>query len=183
MADAGSGASPQEQIGRAAGAVREQVASVAGDVSRKIQDQASNLGDAVRNARSDATDRLWDAAEDQKSVGADYVSGLADAVRQAGDALEQQVPFAGDYIRQAASGIDSAADAIRRRDLNEMVQGVQDFARRQPTAFLGLTALAGFAAVRFLKSTAPAPEPQLGGSENERHLAGAASRLPQGGGA
>jgi hypothetical protein len=47
---------------------------------------------------------------------------------------------------------------LRRRDLSELLGGVQDFARRQPTAFLGATVLAGFAVVRLLKSsTAPQP--------------------------
>jgi hypothetical protein len=32
---------------------------------------------------------------------------------------------------------------------------VQSFARRQPTAFLGISFLAGFAAVRFLRSGSP----------------------------
>ena len=33
-----------------------------------------------------------------------------------------------------------------------MMQDVQSFARRQPTAFLGISFLAGFAAIRFLRS-------------------------------
>ena len=36
----------------------------------------------------------------------------------------------------------------------DLVQGVQSFARSQPTAFFGLAFLAGFGAVRFLKSAA-----------------------------
>ena len=35
------------------------------------------------------------------------------------------------------------------------MRGVQSFARRQPTAFLGLAVLAGFGVVRFLKSSGP----------------------------
>src|SRR4030095_3216023 len=63
---------------------------------------------------------------------------------------------AGQYIRRAATQIDCASEALRRRDLNELLGGVQEFARRQPTAFLGATVLAGFAVVRLLKSsTAP----------------------------
>jgi len=34
------------------------------------------------------------------------------------------------------------------------VRGAQSFARRQPTAFLGIAVLAGFGVVRFLKSSA-----------------------------
>ena len=38
--------------------------------------------------------------------------------------------------------------------MGELVGQVQDFARRHPTAFLGATVIAGFALIRFLKSSA-----------------------------
>jgi hypothetical protein len=41
---------------------------------------------------------------------------------------------------------------MRNRDMSEIVGNVQDFARKQPTAFFGAAVLLGFAAVRFLKS-------------------------------
>src|SRR5438477_134038 len=37
--------------------------------------------------------------------------------------------------------------------LSELMDNITTFARRQPGAFLGLSVLAGFAAVRFLKAT------------------------------
>ena len=39
-------------------------------------------------------------------------------------------------------------------NVSDLIRGAQSFARRQPTAFLGLAVLAGFGAVRFLKSSA-----------------------------
>jgi len=45
-----------------------------------------------------------------------------------------------------------ASDALRDGNVNDLVQGVQRFARNQPTAFFGLALLAGFGVVRFLKS-------------------------------
>jgi hypothetical protein len=46
--------------------------------------------------------------------------------------------------------------------MSEIVGNVQDFARKQPTAFFGAAVLIGFAAVRFLKS-APAHAAQPAG--------------------
>ena len=46
------------------------------------------------------------------------------------------------------------ADTIRTGNFNDLVRGAQSFARRQPTAFLGIAVLAGFGVVRFLKSSA-----------------------------
>jgi hypothetical protein len=62
------------------------------------------------------------------------------------------MPVAGTYIRKAAVQVENAADALRKGDFNDLVQGAQRFARDQPTAFFGLAFLAGFGAVRFLKS-------------------------------
>ena len=68
--------------------------------------------------------------------------------------FDQDLPIAGAYIRKAASQIESVSDQIKTGNLDDIVRGAQSFARRQPTAFLGLSVLAGFGAVRFLKSSA-----------------------------
>jgi hypothetical protein len=44
---------------------------------------------------------------------------------------------------------------MRNRNMSEIVGNVQQFARKQPTAFFGAAVLIGFAAVRFLKSGSP----------------------------
>ena len=61
------------------------------------------------------------------------------------------------------------ADSIRSGDFNDLVRNTQSFARRQPTAFLGIAALAGFAAVRFLKSSSDTPtESSVDGTASRR---------------
>jgi hypothetical protein len=70
-------------------------------------------------------------------------------------------------MRLAADQIDSVSSAFRRRDLNQLVSDVQGFARRQPTAFFGAAVFAGFAVVRFLKTSVGA----TAGSPSERHQA------------
>jgi hypothetical protein len=77
---------------------------------------------------------------------------MAGALRRAANEFGE-VPQAAQYIRLAANQIDSVSGAFRKRDLNQLVSDVQGFARRQPTAFLGMAVLAGFAAVRFLKTS------------------------------
>jgi hypothetical protein len=64
------------------------------------------------------------------------------------------MPLAAAFIRKAADGVEGAADVFREGDVNDLVRKVQSFARSQPTAFIGLAALAGFGAIRFLKSSA-----------------------------
>ena len=115
--------------------------------------QASELAGHAQGLASQAGEKLMHSAEQQKAAGADFVSGIAGAVRRAAGEFEGEVPQAAQYIRYAADQMDSVTDAFRRRDVGQMISDVQSFARRQPTAFIGVTFLAGFAAMRFLKSS------------------------------
>jgi len=56
-------------------------------------------------------------------------------------------------VEQAGDGLRRIADSVRSKNLDEMVRDAESFARRQPAVFLGAAAVAGFLAVRFLKSS------------------------------
>jgi gas vesicle protein len=155
--------------------VKDQASSLADKAGTQVKDQVSNLTEGAKDMAASAGEKLRHVAEEQKNAGAEYVSGVAGAVRNAAGGFDDQLPQAANYIRQAAEQIDSLSDALQRRDLNELFDNLQSFARRQPTAFLGATFLAGFAAVRFLKSSMPArPGPQHEGQYRDTQ-AGAAS--------
>jgi len=120
-----------------------------------MEEQHQDLGGSpggVRGMASKAGEKIMDTAEHQKAVGADYVDNIAEAVRRAAGEFEGQVPQAAQYIRYAADQMETMSDSLRRRDISQMLSDVQSFARRQPTAFLGISFLAGFAAIRFLRS-------------------------------
>lgn len=143
---------------------------------------------SVRGMASKAGEKIMDTAEHQKAIGADYVDGIADAVRRAADEFDDQVPQAAEYIRYAADQMETMSDSFRRRDISQMMSDVQSFARRQPTAFLGLSFLAGFAAVRFLRSGSSGSALSGGGNWQDREPVddgryGAASGSWQGSGA
>jgi len=186
------GNSAMQQVSDLAGDLKKKASGLAHDAARQVKDQAGQLAESAKGAAADAGDRLRSTAEDKKNAGADFVSGLAGAVRRAAYAFDDQIPQASGYIRRAADQIDGASDALRERDVSELVQGVQKFARRQPTAFLGITVLAGFAAVRFLKSSSSSvssnePAYRREGdfassapqTEYARRNAGAGSGMPQ----
>ncbi len=155
-----------------ASAVARDLKDQASDATKQIKNQASDLMTSAKDLAGDAKDKLSDAIGDQlnqqKAAGADYVGNIANAVRSAANGFESDLPQAAEYIRLAAGQIDGVSSALRKRDFNELIGGVQDFARRQPTAFLGVAVVAGFALVRFLKSTgggqAPAGQSNFGGS-------------------
>jgi len=131
----------------------------------KIKDQASDLVDAAKDVASQATDKLKDAVNDGKTSGADYVGTLANTIRRAAREFDTDLPIAGKYIRKAASQVEGVSDQLRHGNLNDLVRKTQSFARSQPTAFLGLAVLAGFGAVRFLRSSSEATDSTSGASK------------------
>jgi ElaB/YqjD/DUF883 family membrane-anchored ribosome-binding protein len=162
--------------------IREQAASTgrdlkerAGDFAEasgeKLNEQASEFADAAKDMASQATDRVKETISEQKGAGAQYVGTLAEAMRRASREFDNDLPLAGKYIRKAAAQVENISDSIKTGDFNDLINNAQTFARRQPTAFLGLAALAGFVAVRFLKSS-----PGAGSQSRHRTSGGQAER-------
>lgn len=163
------GQSVADQARSAGRDLKDKATGLAGSSSDAIKDQASEFIDAAKDVASQATDKLKQTVESQKSAGADYVGSLADTIRRAAREFDGDLPIAGTYIRKAASQVEGVADTIRTGNFNDLLQGAQSFARRQPTAFLGMAVVAGFGLVRFLKSSAdhsPVDRPQHTGGQN-----------------
>ncbi len=172
------------------GGMGGQSSSSFGGMEEQHQDLGGTPG-GVRGIASKAGEKIMDTAERQKAVGADYVDNIADAVRRAAGEFEGQVPQAAQYIRYAADQMESMSDSFRRRDISQMMQDVQSFARRQPTAFLGLSFIAGFAAIRFLRSGSsassgsrwqdrePSDDGRYGASTGQGNWQGGDDRLDQ----
>ena len=149
-----AGKSVTDQALSAGRDVKDKAIDLAASSSEAIKDQASQVFDAAKDVASQATDKFKQTMDDQKSASADYVGNLAGTIRRAAREFDGDLPIAGTYIRKAASQVEGVADTIRTGNFSDLVRGAQSFARRQPTAFLGMAVLAGFGVVRFLKSSA-----------------------------
>jgi ElaB/YqjD/DUF883 family membrane-anchored ribosome-binding protein len=163
----------RDQAAAAGRDLKEKAAHFVETSDEKIREQAAGLADAARDAASQATDRIKETVDEKKGAGAEYIGNLAEAMRRASREFDAELPIAGKYIRQAANQVEGFSDSIRSGDFNDLIRSAQSFARRQPTAFLGLAALAGFAAVRFLKSSS--------GSTRNSRPEGTRSSYPEGG--
>jgi gas vesicle protein len=154
---ASSGSTGSTSVTDQASAMAKGLKDQAGETAQQIKSQASNLLDSAKDMAGDAKDKIADkigeTLNEQKGAGADYVKNVAGAVRRAAEGFEKDIPQAAQYIRMAAEQIDGVSSALRNQNFGQLVGGVQDFARRQPTAFLGAAVVAGFALVRFLKSS------------------------------
>jgi hypothetical protein len=138
--------------------LKEKAIDVAGSSAEALKGHASDLMDSAKDMASQTTDKLKQTVDGQKIAGAEYVGSLANTMRRAAREFDGDLPIAGTYIRKAASQVEGMSESIKTGNLNDLVRGAQAFARRQPTAFLGMAVLAGFGVVRFLKSSAESSE-------------------------
>jgi gas vesicle protein len=122
----------------------------AGDTAR---DTFQDATEAAKNMASDTADKLQDQVREQQHTGADFVNKFAGNIREAARAFENDVPFAARGINSVAEYVEDTAEKLRDGSFRDLVDNATDFAKRRPVAFLGVTVLAGFAAVRFLKAS------------------------------
>ena len=135
--------------------MKEQASALTQSAADAMKTQAGKLKEQAKEVTSDAGEKLRASVSEQKAAGADYVGNVANIIRRTAYEFDSDIPQAGHYIRKAAAQLENVSNAMRNRDMSEIVGNIQDFARKQPTAFFGTAVLLGFAAVRFLKS-APA---------------------------
>ena len=166
-ADTDTSKSVRDQAPAAGRDLKDKASELAETSGEKFREQASEFADMAKDAATEATDRLKEKVSEQKGAGAEYIGNLAETIRRAAREFDNDLPIAGKYIRKAAAQVENVSDSIRTGDFNDLVRNAQSFARRQPTAFLGMAVLAGFAAVRFLKSSSDA-SPTSSGSSRRR---------------
>jgi gas vesicle protein len=117
------------------------------------RDKFSEAADAAKDMASETGDQIQGQAREKQRSGADFIERFAGNIREAGRAFENDVPFAARGINSAAEYVEDAAEKIRNGSFRDLVDNATDFAKRQPVAFLGISVLAGFAAVRFLRAS------------------------------
>src|SRR6185436_12287791 len=138
----------------------------------ELKQKMSETGQAARQKLGEKAEALTEKAmglsEQQKTLGAQQLAGVASAVHTAAGELEQQMPQAANLVRAAAEKIDSAATALRERRIDELLGDIGDFARERPWLVFGGAVLAGFAMTRFVKSSAADSDGKLMDQSNSR---------------
>jgi len=149
--------------------LKDQVADAGAEVKQRAGDALRASADIARDTFKDAADAAKDLAsgtadklEEQAGESADFIERFAGNIREASRASENDAPFAARGINSAAEYVEDPAEKIRNGSFRDLVDNATDFAKRQPAAFLGISVLAGFAVVRFLKASGS------GGSSSSR---------------
>jgi gas vesicle protein len=159
-----------DSVATAGGTAARAASKLVSDSAEALQGHASEFVDSAKTIASDVGNRLQQTVNEQKGAGAEYVSRLAHSIDRAADQVDRDFPLAGSYMRSAASQVQTAADALRSGNVDDLIEGAKAFAKRQPTLFLGIAFLAGFGAVRFLKSSAStaSSDAPINGNGNSR---------------
>ncbi|TPE51671.1 hypothetical protein [Amaricoccus solimangrovi] len=133
------------------------------ELGQKVREAKSVAGESLAEARDAARSGLEDAkaaVEDQarqaSSSVADEIARTAEGLDAAAEKLGDS-PLQRDFMRSAAGGLRNVSESLRDKSLGSMVGDLSEFGRRNPTAFLGVAALAGFAMARFARASAPTP--------------------------
>jgi hypothetical protein len=140
-----------------AGEALDEIKDAAGAVGAEVGDQVRSLADQAKSQLSEAAGQARAVAGDQKDKLADQVGTVAEAIGTAATELETKNGAASQYVRMIADQTEKFSSTIRNNDVDALLGMANDFGRRQPAAFLGMAALLGFAASRFLVATANRP--------------------------
>jgi hypothetical protein len=145
-------------------AIKEDVGGIAG----AALEEGRHLVDAAREQAASYADL-------QKDGVAETVAEIAESLRETSRSLEDRANIRA-FVDSAADGLDQLAETIRSRSFAEMYTDLAEIIRRRPVATLAVTAVAGFAAARFLKSSGE----RLVETERLRQAAGNRPRSTQG---
>ncbi len=122
-------------VKRKASEAKVAISEGAGAAAETVKDTVVEKADAARETLSDVGSRLA-ATLERASADADS------------DALKSRL------MSTVAQGLTSASDALRQRSVSDLTADVRTLARKHPGAFMAVAAVAGFAAARFIRSSA-----------------------------
>jgi hypothetical protein len=108
-------------------------------------------------------------ASSRKQMAAERLNELASATRNLTSSVED-LPYLRDYTDAAAQRIDELADYVERTDIDEMLEDIATFAKRQPMATLALGVAAGLVTTQLMKNL-PMPWQTGQTSSNKRRSA------------
>jgi len=107
----------------------------------------------VGEARQTAGQRVESGLARGKTRAASTLGSVAQSLQQGSQQLSgEQQAAAGRYMEQAGQQMQRLSEFLQNTDVNEIVDRVEDVARRQPALFLGGAFAIGLIGARFIKS-------------------------------
>ena len=131
----------------AADRVKDTATATAQEVADRVKGQAKQTGNMIKEQGRGFLN------EQKRRVGAE-VQTYSAAARRAAERLEHESDTnLAQYVSTAADRLDSLGSRIQERDLGQLVDDVEEIARRRPEVFFGGMFVAGLTVARFLKAS------------------------------
>jgi hypothetical protein len=134
------------------------------DALSQVPDAAQSATSTAKKAASDAastiTGQVKSLLDTQLASGAAMVGHLGSSAKRAADDLDRNAPQLAGLVRGVADRIEGYADDLRDQSVDELFRSASNFTRRQPALVFGLAALAGFFALRTIRSTPLPTQPR-----------------------
>ena len=131
-------------------------------IAEGMQSTTNTAKKAASEVASSIGGHVKELLDTQLGSGADIIGQLGSSAKRAAEDLQQNAPQLAGLVRGVADRIEGYADDLRDQSVDDVLRSASNFTRRQPALVFGLAALAGFFALRTLKSTAPRSQPPRG---------------------
>lgn len=133
-----------------------------GETRSQIAEEMRSTTNTAKTAASEAASTIGSHVKElldtQLGSGANIIRQLGSSAQSAAEDLKQNAPQLAGLVRGVADRMEGFAEDLRDQSVDELFRSASNFTRRQPALVFGLAALAGFFALRTLKSTAPQPQ-------------------------
>jgi len=146
--------SGSERTSKTAKEALSSASSIAEEAAEKVKQAASDTAATVTGEMKELLNR-------QVGGGAAVLGYVARSAKRAAEDLDRDSPQVAGLVRTLATQIDGYADGLRDQSVDRIWQSAADFTRRQPALVFGLAALAGFFALRTVKSSPSIAAPSI----------------------
>lgn len=138
-------------------------------ITEGVQSTTNTAKRAASEGASTIGSHMKELLDTQLDSGANIIGQLGSSAQRAAEDLDQKAPQLAGFVRGVADRMESYAEDLRDKSGDELFRSASNFTRRRPALVFGLAALAGFFALRTLKSTAPQPLRGQGRSSSDEY--------------
>lgn len=138
------------------------------DVTETTEGGPQRLADAAGDIAQQATSAAEQRASSTMTQVGDTLEHVARAVHGASEEIRSEQPQLAGFGDTAADQVERAAQYLREHDAREVIDGAQDFARRQPAVVVGAGLALGLLVGRALKSAGGSTRSQFGVGDSWR---------------
>jgi len=144
----------KEQASQAAATVEQEAKQTQEELKRQAADMAEAGKQQARETAERARQSGAQYAHEKKVRVAEEIGVFSGAIRKASHKLhEEQHDSIANYVDAAAEQLDQCREALESKQIGEIFDDLQDFARRRPEVVYGGLFVTGLAAMRFLKAS------------------------------